>query len=131
MTKLRFLRLWDSYSGLLTATQREITDLYLNFDLTLSEIADQKGITRQAVNDCLAGCKKQLEEYEEKLKFIETGTVSDLQTSFMTTDALKWAKAAKEKFPELKNEIEELEKILNKDYSAEAEEAFAARLKNN
>ena len=131
MTKLRFLRLWDSYSGLLTATQREITDLYLNFDLTLSEIADQKGITRQAVNDCLAGCKKQLEEYEEKLKFIETGTVSDLQTSFMTTDALKWAKATKEKFPELRNEIEELEKILNKDYSAEAEEAFAARLKNN
>jgi len=67
MDKVSFIRLWDVYRGLLTPTQQEITDLYFNLDLTLSEIAEQKGITRQGVSECLKTCKKQLEEYEEKL----------------------------------------------------------------
>ena len=50
---LRFLRLWDLYSPLLTKTQREITDLYFNYDLSLGEIAEQKGVSRQSVSDCL------------------------------------------------------------------------------
>lgn len=71
MNKLQFMRLWDFYSGLLTPTQQEITNLYFNLDLTLSEIAAEKGISRQAVSDCLNGCKKQLEEYESKLHVAE------------------------------------------------------------
>lgn len=67
MDKFTFIALWDIYRGLLTSTQSEITDMYLNMDLTVSEIAEQKGISRQAVSECLKGCKKQLEEYEEKL----------------------------------------------------------------
>ena len=67
MDKFTFIALWDVYRGLLTLTQREITDMYFNMDLTVSEIAEQKGISRQAVSECLKGCKKQLEEYEEKL----------------------------------------------------------------
>ena len=62
-----FIALWDIYRGLLTLTQREITDMYFNMDLTVSEIAEQKGVSRQAVSECLKGCKRQLEEYEEKL----------------------------------------------------------------
>ena len=45
---LVFLRLWDLYSPLLTATQREISDLYFNYDLSLGEIAEQKGVSRQS-----------------------------------------------------------------------------------
>ncbi|MCH5146446.1 MAG: DNA-binding protein [Clostridiales bacterium] len=71
MNKLEFMRLWDAYSALLTPTQQEITNLYFNLDLTLSEIAAEKGITRQAVSDCMSGCKKQLEEYESKLHVVE------------------------------------------------------------
>ncbi|MDE5728757.1 MAG: DNA-binding protein [Clostridia bacterium] len=67
MDKFTFIALWDIYRGLLTPTQSEITDMYLNMDLTVSEIAEQKGVSRQAVSECLKGCKKQLEEYEEKL----------------------------------------------------------------
>ena len=63
MDKLTFIALWDIYRGLLTLTQREITDMYF----TVSEIAEQKGVSRQAVSECLKGCKRQLEEYEEKL----------------------------------------------------------------
>ena len=71
MNKLEFMRLWDAYSVLLTPTQQEITNLYFNLDLTLSEIAAEKGISRQAVSDCMSGCKKQLEEYEQKLHVVE------------------------------------------------------------
>ena len=66
---LHFLRLWDLYSPLLTTTQQEITDLYFNYDLSLGEIAEQKGVSRQSVSDCLQKCRKQLEKYEEKLGF--------------------------------------------------------------
>ncbi len=66
---LDFLRLRDLYSPLLTANQREITDLYFNYDLSLGEIAEEKGVSRQSVSDCLQKCRKQLESYEEKLGF--------------------------------------------------------------
>ena len=71
MDKFSFIGLWDVYSGLLTQTQQEVTDLYFNLDLTVSEIAKEKGINRQAVSECLKGCKVQLEEYEGKLHFYE------------------------------------------------------------
>lgn len=69
---LVFLSLLDLYSPLLTQTQREICDLYFNYDLSLGEIAEQKGVSRQSVSDCLGKCRKQLESYEEKLGFNKT-----------------------------------------------------------
>ncbi len=69
---LNFLRLWDLYSPLLTATRQEIAELYFNYDLSLGEIAEQKGVSRQSVSDCLQKCRKQLEKYEEKLGFAKT-----------------------------------------------------------
>ena len=81
---LQFLRLWDLYSPLLTATQREITDLYFNYDLSLGEIAEQKGVSRQSVSDCLNKSRKQLESYEAKLGFLKT--VAEMQAQI---DALK------------------------------------------
>ena len=71
---LFFLQLWDLYSPLLTETQREISTLYFNYDLSLGEIAEQKGVSRQSVSDCLQKCRKQLEKYEEKLGFARTVT---------------------------------------------------------
>ena len=47
---LHFLRLWDLYSPLLTEKQREITELYFNYDLSLGEIAEQRGVSRQSVS---------------------------------------------------------------------------------
>lgn len=76
---LNFLQLWDLYSPLLTATQREISDLYFNYDLSLGEIAEQKGVSRQSVSDCLQKCRKQLEVYEEKLGFARTVTEMQAQ----------------------------------------------------
>ncbi len=125
MNKIEFMRLWDAYSGLLTPTQREITDLYFNLDLTMSEIAEQKGISRQAVSDCLNGCKKQLEEWESKLNFVSASAEYGLQVSFMTTDAERWAEKFKAAHPDLTAEVAELEEILSKDYSGEVGAALA------
>ena len=86
---LRFLQLWDLYSPLLTATQREISDLYFNYDLSLGEIAEQKGVSRQSVSDCLQKCRKQLETYEGKLGFART--VAEMQAQI---DALQDGKGA-------------------------------------
>lgn len=82
---LKFLQLWDLYSPLLTETQREITDLYFNYDLSLGEIAEQKGVSRQSVSDCLGKCRKQLEMYDKKLGFLKMLTdVSREYSAYMT-----------------------------------------------
>lgn len=107
MDKFSFIALWDNYNGLLTPTQQEITDLYFNGDLTVSEIAEEKGISRQAVSECLKGCKKQLEEYEEKLHFLK-------RLSLINTEAVRWTESFKATHPEYSEELAKLVGIFNK-----------------
>ena len=118
MNKTEFMRLWDIYNGILTPTQREFTDLYFNFDLTVSEIAAEKGVTRQAVSECLQNCKKQLEELENKLCFAKNLTKISLEMSLMVTSMNIWAEEFKRAHPELEEDIKKLSEIINKDYSA-------------
>ena len=125
MDKFSFITLWDRYRGLLTLTQQEITDLYFNRDLTLSEIADEKGITRQGVSECLKTSKKQLEEYEEKLGFCRAMEELCLIQSFTVTDAGKWAEGFKTAHPEFTEEVAKLEEILSRDYGQEIKETLS------
>ena len=106
MDKFSFIALWDTYRGLLTPTQQEITDLYFNMDLTVSEIAAEKGITRQAVSECMRLCKKQLEEYEEKLGFAK-------KLAELSYGAERWAEDFKTAYPELSGEADKLLSLLN------------------
>ncbi|MBQ0042624.1 MAG: YlxM family DNA-binding protein [Lachnospiraceae bacterium] len=63
--------LYDFYGPLLTEHQRQIyEDAVLN-DMSLSEVGDLYGISRQGVHDLLKRCDKGLEEYENKLHLIE------------------------------------------------------------
>ena len=119
MDKIQFMRLWDLYGKLLTPTQREMTDMYFNLDLTVSEIAEQKGISRQGVSECLNLCKKQLQEYDDKLKYDRLLTEGDLFTSYMMTDVGRWAEKFLQLHPEYAADIEELTAILDRDYSEE------------
>lgn len=59
------------YGKLLSKKQLEFIDDYYNNDLSLSEIAENHGITRQAVRDMLKKGEKKLFEYEEKLLFMK------------------------------------------------------------
>ena len=119
MNKTEFMRLWDIYNGILTPTQREFTDLYFNFDLTVSEIAAEKGVTRQAVSECLQTCKKQLEELEQKLGFAKNIDKISLEISFMLTDLNRWAENFRLAHPQFEEDLQMLSKILDKDYSEE------------
>ena len=114
MNKFSLIGLWDIYSGLLTETQQEITNLYFNLDLTVSEIAKEKGISRQAVSECLKGCSEQLEEYENKLHIFERLQRAGLEISLVVTGVEKWADRFSAEHKELSGEIEELKKILKK-----------------
>ena len=59
------------YGKLLTQKQYEIIDDYYNQDLSLTEIAENNQITRQAVRDVLKKGEKKLFKYEEKLQFMK------------------------------------------------------------
>ncbi len=59
--------LFDFYGGLLTEKQQNAIDLYYNQDLSLSEIAEDTGITRQGVRDAVKRAEAQLIEMEEQL----------------------------------------------------------------
>lgn len=63
--------LYDFYGELLTEHQRYIYEDVVFHDLSLSEIAQERGITRQGVHDLVRRCDKILEEYERKLRLVE------------------------------------------------------------
>ncbi len=62
--------MYDFYGELLTAHQREIYEALVYDDLSLSEIAEQEGISRQGVHDLLRRVTKTLQSYEDKLHMI-------------------------------------------------------------
>ena len=63
-----FLRtmLFDFYGDLLTEKQRECYDLHFNQDLSLQEIAEQYGASRQAVWDLVRRAEGTLRQFEDK-----------------------------------------------------------------
>ena len=63
--------LCDIYGSLLTDKQKDVLDLYYNDNLSLSEIAEEIGITRQAVRDSIVKAEKKLYSFEENLGLME------------------------------------------------------------
>jgi len=67
----RISYLLDFYGNILTDKQRDAIDLYYNEDLSLAEIAEHVGITRQGVRDAIKRGEDTLLEMEGKLGFAE------------------------------------------------------------
>lgn len=89
-TKLEQAYLYDFYGELLNVRQRKIyEDFYLN-DLSLAEIAEDEGISRQGVHDLARRSVKALEGYESKLHLVEkflyikdkVGAIQNLVSSY-------------------------------------------------
>ena len=67
----RMTMLFDFYGELLTERQKEFFDLYYNEDLSLAEIAENAGISRQGVRDVIVRAEAILTELEDKTGLIK------------------------------------------------------------
>ena len=63
--------LFDFYGELLTEKQRQYFDLHYNEDLSLAEIAQSEGISRQGVWDIIRRAEETLRRFEEKTELVE------------------------------------------------------------
>lgn len=71
--------LLDYYGDMLTDIQRELSQMYYNDDLSLAEIAELTGITRQGVYDSVKRSEVLLRELEQKLGMIAMEREVDAQ----------------------------------------------------
>ena len=69
--KLKRTYLYDFYGELLNAHQRQIYEDFVLNDLSLGEIAEEEGISRQGVSDMVKRCTAKLESYEDKLHLLD------------------------------------------------------------
>ncbi len=63
--------LFDFYGELLTNHQQKIYSEAVFNDLSLSELSEEEGISRQGIHDLIKRCDKSLQEYEDKLGLIK------------------------------------------------------------
>lgn len=94
--------LYEFYGKLLTVHQQRIYEDVVFNDLSLSEIAENEGISRQGVSDLIKRCNKALVSYEEKLGLIR-------------------------KFDETKSYVKEIQKII-KIYQDTKDEGLVAKI---
>ncbi len=101
----------EMYGKLLTQKQSEIIDDYYNQDLSLSEIAENNGITRQAVRDILKKGEKKLFDYEEKLMFMKKALNQEKKKKKILTALTRIQKNYSDK--EMVHVLEDIKKELN------------------
>lgn len=63
--------LYDFYGELLTERQQQVYESVVLEDYSLSEVAEDLGISRQGVHDMIKRCNNTLEEYESRLHLVE------------------------------------------------------------
>ncbi len=99
--------LFDFYGELLTPHQQKIYSEIVFNDLSLGEMSEQEGISRQGIHDLIKRCDKLLLEYEHKLGLIAKfkkikASVSDIETY---VDEIDIDLSAKEHIQELLDSI--------------------------
>lgn len=100
--------LYDFYGELLTEHQRSVYEDAVYHDMSLTEMADEYGISRQGVHDLIRRCDKLLAGYEEKLhlveKFIEAKkTIAQMDALVKEAERVDW--------PECKERLHEIGKL--------------------
>ena len=109
--KVEISMLWQIYGKLLTEKQYEYIDYYYNNDLSLSEIAENDSITRQAVRDIIKKGERKLFEYEEKLLFMKRTINQEKQIENILVNLNKIQKDSSDK--KVTNILEEIRKELS------------------
>ena len=109
--KVEISMLWEIYGKLLTEKQYEYIDYYYNEDLSLSEIAENDNITRQAVRDIIKKGERKLFEYEEKLLFMKKAINQEEKIQEILFNLTKIEKDSTDK--QVTSILEEIKKELN------------------
>ena len=110
---LRQSLLFDFYGELLTEHQKSVYSDYLLNDIGLSEIALERGISRQGVHDLVKRCESILENYECKLglldKFLETKSkvkeIHDITKQFNNSSVSTQERKLIDRINDISNEI--------------------------
>ena len=90
----RMTMLFDFYGDILTERQRELFDLYYNEDLSLAEIAENCGISRQGVRDVIVRAEAVLTELEDKTGLIKRFHTMQTQLEQVRQNAQRVAELA-------------------------------------
>ena len=102
---LNMTMLFDFFGDLLTIKQREYFDLYHNEDLSLSEIAEKNGISRQGAYDIIARAEKTLLEIEQKTGVIKKWRETRAELEEAKNLAKKIMQLSNNECAELTNEL--------------------------
>ena len=105
---LKYLQLYDCYGALLTENQREICEMYYMLDLSLSEIAEQKGVSRQSISEVLKTSRELLDFYEDKLRHNVQNRDHSLKVSLMMTEVISALNQFKQFHPEFTRDMDEI-----------------------
>ena len=102
--KVKISMLLEIYGKLLTEKQSQMLEDYYNHDLSLSEIAENQDITRQAVRDNIKKGENKLFELEEKLSIMKRTLEQEKQIQEILTELSKITDYSSDK---------KIEKVLN------------------
>ena len=113
----RMALLFDFYGDMLTDRQKEFFDLYYNEDLSLAEIAENYGITRQGVRDVIVRAEAYLTEIEDKTGLIRRfhtmqGQLRAVAASAVQIRAINDARLNDRELEDLAQRIQSLTDIL-------------------
>ena len=102
--------LYDFYGELLTDHQKQIYEDAVYHDMSLSEIAEEQGISRQGVHDLIKRCNKILSGYESKLHLVEKfeNTKARVRALSQEIDALETVCKEKAHFSNIKRKMNEI-----------------------
>ena len=92
MNAFEIVLLYDCYGGMLTEKQREYIEMRYNQDLSLGEIAEMQGVSRQAVNDNLTRTEALLRRMEENIGCVKRyklarNAISEIRNAATVLDA--------------------------------------------
>lgn len=108
---VRISMLLQTYGKLLTEKQVDFLDDYYNNDLSLSEIAENNNITRQAARDNIKKGEQKLFEFEEKLGIMEKTMIQEQKISEILTKITKIKSKSSDK--KVQHILEEVKAELN------------------
>jgi hypothetical protein len=109
--KVEISMLCQLYGKLLTEKQFEFLNDYYNNDYSLSEIAENNNITRQAVRDIIKKGEKKLFEYEEKLLFMKKTLTQEQKIQSILEELTKIHKNSSDK--KIEHILDSIKKELN------------------